>query len=286
MLTPIAIDLAGVELEIADAANKAGFDTLNHEALFDLIWAVKRVALKTGAGRLVPPSLPRVSIYPDRYRPRRRGNKSRKKSKAKPFRQPPNHDVEPKFHPVKPLMRKRPHRNVKEENVIDLTTASDTLSIPGRPTSPSIPHKRRKTFKSESVPKEGMQTASTNNQTTATYSIPTLTARESQAPHPTFGTTTPRPANEQYAPLAPETEITKQLNLVKTKLDDARTSMTSCQSAMKELFDLHCHRFDNDQMMASLQKLSNCMNKIYDGSKDGAGEIEAVVELLSDSKNI
>ncbi|KIW10452.1 hypothetical protein PV08_11416 [Exophiala spinifera] len=275
------IDLNGIELEIADAASKAGFDTFNHEALFDLIWAVKRVALKTSAAQLAPPFLPRTSIYPDRYRPRRFGKKSRKKSKTKAFRQPPNLNVELKFHPVKPLMRKRPHTDVKEEDLIDFTAASDTVRRPLQPTSHRVSVKRQKILKHESMPKGGLQPTSTMKPPSSAYSISTGASREPQATLASSQTAIPNPGFEVAPPLAPETEITNQLNQVKAKLDDARMNMNHCQSAMKELFDVHCHRFDNNQIMASLQKLSDCMNKIYDGSKAGAGEIEAVVDLVN-----
>ncbi|KAK6366464.1 hypothetical protein LTS17_010549 [Exophiala oligosperma] len=253
------VDLGGVELEIADAATKAGFDTFNHEALFELIWAISS---------------------------RQRCKKWKKKNNANPVRRPPNHDVELKFHPVKPLMRKRPHEDVKEEEIIDLTAASDTLERPAQPGSPSIPLKRQKTFKCESASKNGMQTISSIPKTTVTYSIPTRSAGESRATDPGPRTSTPGPAFKPQPPITPEAEITKQLNLVKKKLDDARININTCQSAMKDLFDVYCHKFENDQIMASLQKLSNCMNNIYDSSKDGASEIDTVVKLLIDRKNI
>lgn len=36
-----------MELHIANAAYDAGFNTRKHEALFNLIWAVKRTAIRT-----------------------------------------------------------------------------------------------------------------------------------------------------------------------------------------------------------------------------------------------
>lgn len=87
-------------------------------------------------------------------------------------------------------------------------------------------------------------------------------------------------------PLTTEEDITRQLLLVKTKLDDARKSMNSCQQTMKVLFDTHYKNFDNEEMMAALQKLSNHMNSVYDGGRDGVGEIDKAITLLRESKNL
>ena len=86
-------------------------------------------------------------------------------------------------------------------------------------------------------------------------------------------------------PASIEEDLTKKLLLVKTKLDDARQSMNTCQATMKALFDTHYRKLDNDEMMMTLQKLSNHMNKAYDGSKDGMGEIDRAVALLNENKD-
>jgi hypothetical protein len=54
---------------------------------------------------------------------------------------------------------------------------------------------------------------------------------------------------------------------------------------MKTLFDVHYEKFDDDQTMVSLQKLSNLMNKVFDGSKDGAAEAQRVVDFLRERKD-
>lgn len=79
----LAISLTGLNLEIANAASSAGFDTWKHKALYDLIWAVKRVALRHSHGPVnLPP--PRNPYYPDRYRPSGLGDNTNKKRPAPP----------------------------------------------------------------------------------------------------------------------------------------------------------------------------------------------------------
>ena len=104
-MTSSAIELVGFELQVANVAYNAGFNTTNHQALFDLIWAVKRTTLRPPPFRLPPP--PPHPVYPDRYRPSGVGdntNKKRKRNVDAP-NAVPNAHVVLQFNPVPPLMR-------------------------------------------------------------------------------------------------------------------------------------------------------------------------------------
>ncbi|KAK5193261.1 hypothetical protein LTR92_006630 [Exophiala xenobiotica] len=282
-----AIELGGPELQIANAANKAGFDTFNHEALFDLIWAAKQAAMTPRANRPGPASIPQGPLYPDRYRPKGSANYL-KRGKPRTKKPPPNHNVELKFHPIKPLMRKRPHQNEKEEILIDLTISSDDLSPAELPSLPDNAVKRRKTSGAGGgieEPGSGSARFSSNQVSKgfpnkAQAAIKPVSKRTASQQTTLFAPQTTRPT-----PLTAEAEIAKQLLLVKTKLDDARKSMNTCQSTMKALFDTHYNAFDNDQMMMGLQKLSNFMNKVFDGSRDGAAEVDSAIVLLGKRKD-
>ena len=63
------LQLDGLNLQIAEAAVKSGFDTLNHTALLDLIWAVRRVAFGHGVAKPSNQRPPKHPDYPDRFRP-------------------------------------------------------------------------------------------------------------------------------------------------------------------------------------------------------------------------
>lgn len=88
------VTLNGFNLDIAVAASKAGFDTHNHSCLFDLIWAVKRIALRASKGAVVDRPPPRDPVYPDRFRPSGIGDNTKRK-------RPPPQFAPPQATPVK-----------------------------------------------------------------------------------------------------------------------------------------------------------------------------------------
>lgn len=93
----------------------------------------------------------------------------------------------------------------------------------------------------------------------------------------------------QFVPIVPATTeasgITRKLRLVKTYLEDARKAMNTCQETMKATFDVHHEKFTDDETMAALRKLSDCMNKVFDGGKQGAAEVDKVVAWLTQGKD-
>ncbi|EXJ57519.1 hypothetical protein A1O7_07867 [Cladophialophora yegresii CBS 114405] len=295
-----AVELDGLELQVADAARKAGFNTFNHEALFDLIWAVKRLALRAGASGLRSlPAPPRDPIYPDRYRPSGIGDNTKKRRRP-PTRQPaPDRTVELKFLPIKPLMRKRPVEETEgrqADKVIDLTADSDTEDHIGlRNPSQNVSKRQKVAANKHTQPKAS--TGWGTLQGPIATSAPT--PRRWDAPSKPQQRLRGRKAKAaQAAPSAPLTaanavpvvpkkpltaaeEVTKELLLVKTRLKEATTNINNCQATMKALFDRHYAVFDNDETMMALQKLSGHMNKVYDGGKDGAGEIDKTLALLN-----
>lgn len=101
-----AIILTGFNLEVAAAAAGAGFNTWNHHALYNLIWAVKRVALRHCHGPVNPPP-PRNPYYPDRYRPSGLGDNTSKKRPAPPSEPPTTSSLKLELKPtsLKPKFR-------------------------------------------------------------------------------------------------------------------------------------------------------------------------------------
>ncbi|OAP56440.1 hypothetical protein AYL99_09619 [Fonsecaea erecta] len=292
------VELYGFELQVADAASRAGFDTFNHEALFDLIWTVKRLALQAGAfnfgGRK-----PRDPLYPDRYRPSGIGDNTKRRIRAWTIQPPANHTMELKFHPIKPLMRKRPLHQIKEESQIDLSLTSDNACDARDPHG--VTSKRQKVVHgSKTLSVSGAHAGYSNalpDRNVPFTSIGTPSMPPSPSARPRAN------ANQRGAlatamvaaaatsplvptlPLAPGDEISMQLLAVKTKLGDAGKDMNTCQAAMKALFDKYYHKFDDDKMMEALQKLSGFMNNIYDSGKEGSEEVEKIIASLVDKKS-
>jgi hypothetical protein len=81
-------------------------------------------------------------------------------------------------------------------------------------------------------------------------------------------------------PLSADQEITKQLQLVKTKLQLVQKDMCTSQVTMRALFDAHYAKFDNDQVMNALRNLNECMNNVHDSGKDGAWNVDEAMNLL------
>jgi hypothetical protein len=73
--------LHGLNLEIADAANKSGFNTRNQVALMDLIWSVRRVAFRHAVKWPTIERPPKHPVYPDRYRPGDRSDNTKRRRK-------------------------------------------------------------------------------------------------------------------------------------------------------------------------------------------------------------
>ena len=135
-MTSPALELVGFELQVANIAYNAGFNTTNHERLFDLIWAIKRMALQN-VPRPRPPPPPPHPIYPDRYRPSGVGDNTNRKRKR------PNEDVVLRFNPVPPLMQK----GGTKEDPIKLESEDEEMV-----TVTQAPKKRLKISNSMAIP--------------------------------------------------------------------------------------------------------------------------------------
>lgn len=85
-------DLRGFNHEVKVAAEKAGFNIWNHDGLYNLIWAVKRVALRASRNANIEQKPFKDPVYPDRFRPSGfRDNTKRKR----PDQAPPPPDTVP-----------------------------------------------------------------------------------------------------------------------------------------------------------------------------------------------
>ena len=111
-----AMSLTGFNLEVAQAALSAGFNTWNHNALYKLIWAVKRVALRHCHGPLDEPP-PKDPYYPERYRPSGLGDNTNKKRSAPPSEAPTTSAVklEVKRPVLKTTSRTFKYKNIKRK---------------------------------------------------------------------------------------------------------------------------------------------------------------------------
>ncbi|KAL2436374.1 hypothetical protein ABEF95_009286 [Exophiala dermatitidis] len=288
------IELTGFELQVADAASNSGFNTFSHEALFDLIWAVKRLALQVnpGAGQIKRVSLPPDPIYPDRYRPSGRwdNRNTRNKRKAMAKRQREIQSIQPKANSLPQHAKKWDAKRKMSENLIDFTSSENenTLDIGDGPANGAKRQRvsggqNHRPTKLPTRPKgnarpSGAFPAVPDPKPAFKPSAPTqpsrMHAKVSRDPQPIRAPTSTRPSNAKN-------EIIKQMGFVKISFDDMRKKMNTCQETMRTLFDVHQDLFDDNNVMNALQKMSNSMNKVFDGAKEGAAEVDSVIAWLS-----
>jgi hypothetical protein len=300
--------LTGFELEIANVANRAGFDTRKHEQLFDLIWAVKRLALRVNKPR--PPKDP---MYPDRWRPEESKDQPQQRRKTRVVETVRDHSVELQFYPIKPLMRKRPLDNLRtdpDDKTTRMSGRRDVAAPVKIPSSPTNVYKRQKMEElsrptlppkahlhpsisapggnakiKTSAPKPKSKNRGNNHKVrrqlehrSAAPVVSTFSRHESGLLRTLPATTASSAA--LYTVTRARDDITRQLIGVKAKLEEAGGHMNNCQATMKALFDTHYRIFDGDDMMNALRNLSDHMNRVYEGSKSGAVEVDRVLALM------
>ena len=308
----IAIELDGMELEIANAACKGGFNTTNHEGLLELIWAVKRVALRRFRGSNLPqPPPPKHPIYPDRFRPSGVGDNTARKRKriASDSKDNLSRLTPPSFNPVPSLDQK----GGTKEDPIALDSENETV----QPRAPAkLSAKRQKKLKANHAnnrltnvnkfankypPRNsgaagqfnvrGAQTSGSNrlplrkpnrllNPVASRYSP--IVRSEIARPDNSF-LSYARPSGA-IASLRPEDKIITQLERVKAQLSDARNTMSYCQEDMKALFERHRDTLNNSDMMIILRSLANDMNKSWEGAKAGMTNVDGAIGWLNEDK--
>lgn len=122
-----AVTLTGFNLEVANAASKSGFNTWNHGALYDLIWAVKRVVFRHCRGNSKAP-VPKDPFYPDRYRPSGLGDNTNRKRSA-PMPDPLLVTAIKLEAPPKPVKRAFKYKNKKTKALARQGTRIDPIDL-------------------------------------------------------------------------------------------------------------------------------------------------------------
>lgn len=126
-----AVTLTGFNLEVANAAANSGFNTWNHSALYNLIWAVKRVAFRHCRQDIKPPK-PKDPFYPDRYRPSGLGDNTSRKRPAPPPEPAPSPAIKLESNlvpPSKATQRAFKYRNIKKKTFTRKGTRIDPVDL-------------------------------------------------------------------------------------------------------------------------------------------------------------
>lgn len=297
--------MSGLNLQIAHAAAEGGFNTWRHEALFNLIWSVRRVLLLKGSGRTnpnaasAPPPPPPHPIYPDRYRPSGVGDNTSRKRRL------PDDGKPPPFHTVRPLTRIDKKRIIKPKAARFMR--GDFSMQPARPftgssyinsTSTGMQHNPISLDSDQESMQDGAATCKRkklNNGLSQSVKVKTEngasvhqnTAASSftqQADFIAFSDqlSTPPPPNHSSATI----EILQSLRTVQKFFRYAQGDMDTCFRMLKVMFDKHAEKFVDPEIMTALENLSEYMGRVRDNAIHGIREVNDIVDLVQDQKEV
>ena len=274
--------LHGLNLDVADAASKAGFNTRDRIALTELIWSVRRVACRYSGGgiRLVRPPL--HPIYPDRYRPydpSDNTNKKRKRWKAL--------EVEsPVMEIADDLLKFGPEDTQDRQSMCPLNSpARDPEAAMNSEAHYSIELKLPERPKNSIRPflPEGQEATSISPCTEVSNGALSSTVCEPLAPRPRdLLSPTPVAMGPGFGgfatigPPAPQDATIKRLDQVRASLRENISALLSCSNAMKLTYDTD-DRLCEDAIypeLAVLKKTFDC------GIRDAENGIKAVDRVI------
>lgn len=271
------IELDGMNLEIADAAYQAGFDTANHHALFDLIYAVRRIGLRGSLSQ--KPLPPRHKIYPDRYRPSGYGDNTCRKRKRSDNIPSPVLDSSRRNSELDRCRRKEKKglRNfaVKIEHASKRgKTADDPISVesdPGTEQSAKRPRKQYSGGKGREFEPQGNTVDRVRNG--SDLSQPTGFA---QIKSPCFTASLDNLPNSADPNSRGDSVLVQNIDRVKYGMRDTYERMSYCMILMEEAFEKSGNLFFENDTMQILRLLSDIITSIKKDAKLGHKKIEHI----------
>jgi len=311
VLTSIkAITLTGFNLEVAAAAGNAGFNTWNHKALYDLIWAMKRVTLRHchGPNAATPPKDP---YYPDRYRPSGLGDSTSKKRRA-PGTEPSttlSANIKPKAMSLRPNFRKFRYTNGKKkldpraapyqantsfggkgtrDNPVDLLleevdngTQAKRLKLNSGNTNDTKLDQAGRGTDANNTPRK--PSGITQQADIVSFMDVDLTQQDKVLGTKPMSPSLSPPASKTrgFAAVLSVSPLQRELDLVRKKLQYATESMISSRRIMKRVFDKDGDLLKLKETMPSLNVLSTCLLIAEQEAKRGVGSIDRVIEVIS-----
>lgn len=289
----------GLNLDIATAAGKSGFNTHNHSALFDLIWSVKRVALRVSKGAPLNRPPPRDPVYPDRFRPSGVGDNTKRK-------RPAPQCIPPEATPVKleslvkevPTTRKFRYRNKKaparprqdigprptgymtpgtQENSVDLLSDTNDAEPVGA--------KRQKlnvanTSQARTAPERGPIDTTTLVPPSDIVSQDTM-----QVDGHTYIRTNARyndGVRDDHGPDEHQLQSLRvDLNKVKDALESVESNVEWCNTSMSKAFETYRDVMARRDVHSSLTRLGENLETAKLSSLQGVGQLIDILELVS-----
>lgn len=276
-----ALQLSGLNLQVAEAARRSGFNTRNHVALMDLIWSVRRVTFGHGLQkpREAPP--PKHPIYPDKYRPG---------SKTDNTKKPGKRARELEFHQPRKLV---PVLGTSK-NPIELDTECSEIK---NETDLHTSNKRRKIHAGQSVRSakamvrgardpvhpdrlSNLRLADVGKENIPPPPTTQASLRRSQtvfAPSPSARALLPFQLLQ--TPTRNQKTLT-ELDTVSQTLKENISAVTKCQQAMKVLYDVD-EDIRNERIFPELMKLRDAMHACETGAAQGINHLSEIADFLT-----
>jgi hypothetical protein len=285
---PLTLDLVlvlhGLNLEIADAANRSGFNTRNQVALMDLIWAVRRIAVRHAVERPTVKRPPKHPVYPDRYRPGDPSdNTNRPKKRGREFEgkstntgtsdDPINIDIDD-------LERNEggtaANSKAKRLKVAAGQIGRHKFELPGGPKSLNPVHPSKLPTTTSKRPRRG-RTAASNT----TY-MPSPRSLDFPAPRPSsvgpiFNSPRPLVVN-------PRSGTVLELEKVGNTLKDNVEAVVECGRVMKAMYNRD-ERLCDDLIYKELEYLKGKFDTCLSDTEFGVKTVEKIISLIEDNKD-
>ena len=271
--------LSGLNLQIADAAVKSGFNTLDQVALLDLIWSVRRVAFTHAVKWPRVKRPPPHPIYPDRFRPSGEGDNTRKPHKRcrDEYNHRPRHHTQGTF--VNPIdldadgVKQETGFDVKRRKLHEGQVVRHTIKTPpsGRNVNPihsshldgvvrSNVDKRSSTISVPSPPSLDVPAARESSHVPRLYPQPPLCDQSIEA------------------------QTSHGLRNVKVALRENGFAVEKCRDTMRRLFEMNADLWAGE-VFDVLVQLKETMDVCTQGALNGVRYIEMVENDLRDSKH-
>ena len=273
--------LHGLNLEIADAANRSGFNTRNQGALMDLIWSVRRIAFRHAVERPKVQRPPKHPIYPDRYRPGDSSDNTNRPRKRGREQEAPRTGIGTSSNPI--------DLDAADLQVNDGGTAANSsakrikvdagqigrhkVELPERPKVLNPVHPTKFPNSSNGRQERGRATART------TPFIPPPRSQNLLPPRPSSD----EPVFNSAGPLvAKPREITVvELQKVGNTLKDNVDAVLECSKVMEEMYSRD-ERLGVDTIYKELVRLKNTFDSYLGESEVGIKTVKKIVGLLED----
>jgi hypothetical protein len=274
--------LHGLNLEIADAAKRSGFNTANQVALMDLIWSVRRVAFRHAVKYPETPRPPKHPVYPDRYRPGdRNANAIRPKKRGRECENEDggigtsNNPVNIDDDDIDPSGGRTGANSSKRIKCMAGQIGRHKIELPHRSKLLNPVHPSKFQRLSSNQQQRGRPAAR------PTIYVPSPRSLNSPAPRPSSVSpvfNTPRPLVTRHCD-----RTVVELQRVGNTLRDNIDAVVECANVMKRVYD-HDDRLCESIVYRELETVKGKFDSCLGDAEEGIKVVEKIISLLEDNK--